>query len=331
MRCYTNLCQPWMASTTHSSYFLPIEDTFPISAQVSRLELEKDLLENGLANCVTYLQALRKKQARNERRLAADSSLPVRKKKKIRQSMRELEKEIQNRERDEQALLNNLQACKANIYLAETVSSPSTTVSSTIPDLASDSTLCSYPEDTEAGDGQWNGRANKRASSPFQKDCSNSSFVDDIAPNDHLGSDGFDLASTKSTFCAQYVVQTGATRPLPMACRSKRFVFSPEAAVFEPQNAFKDLNVQLGQQFAELHISSSLAATTLESIGSGSSMDVCRLTKFVTAQSNRENSFERSVEEARRQSWDNRAPRQQSLDVEAGNAGRLKRSRVNSV
>ncbi|EMD69896.1 hypothetical protein COCSADRAFT_32545 [Bipolaris sorokiniana ND90Pr] len=132
--------------------------------------------------------------------------------------MHELEKEIQNRECDEQAFLNNLQACKANIYLAETVSSPSTTVSSTIPDLASDSTLCSYPEEPEARDGQWNGWADKMASSSFQKDCSNSSSVDDIAPDDHSNADGFDLATATSTVCPQYVVQTSTTWPLPMAC-----------------------------------------------------------------------------------------------------------------
>ncbi|EUC28325.1 hypothetical protein COCCADRAFT_9284 [Bipolaris zeicola 26-R-13] len=315
----------------HSNFFSPIEDTFSHSAQVSTLELEKELLENELANCVTYLQALRKKQTRNERRLAADSSLPVRKRKKIRQSMRELEKEIQNRERDKQAFLNNLQACKANIYLAETVSSPSTTVSSTIPDLASDSTLCSYPEEPEARDGQWNGWADKTASSPFQKDCSNSSSVDDIAPDDHPGVDGFDLATTKSTVCAQYVAQTGATWPLPMACTSKQFVFSPEAALFEPRNSHKDQDLQLDQQFAELHLSSPIAAATMDGTGWGNGMDKCSLTKSVTAQPNRKNSFERSVEEARRQSWDNRAPRQQRLDEEIGNAGRPKRSRVNSV
>ncbi|EUC45428.1 hypothetical protein COCMIDRAFT_5340 [Bipolaris oryzae ATCC 44560] len=286
MKCYADSCQPWMASVTRGNYFFPIEDTFPYSVQVSRLELEKDLLENGLANCVTYLQALRKKQSRNERRLAADSSLPVRKKKKIRQSMRHLEKEIQNRERDEQAFLNNLQACKANIYLAETVSSPSTTVSSTIPDLASVSTLCSYPEEPEARDGQWNGWVDKMASSLFQKDCSNSTSIDDIAPDDHLGADGSDLAIIKSTVCAQYVAQTGATWLLPMTCTSKQFVFSPEAALFEPQNTYKDQDMQLDQQFAELRLASSIAATTLDGGGLGGSMDTCRLTKFVTAQPN---------------------------------------------
>lgn len=134
-------------AASQNFYFLGEGRLHP-PAQLHRLELEKDMLETSLASCVTYLQALRKKLARGAKRLDSDSNLPRKKKKKIQQSMRQLEKEIHYRERDEQACLNNLQACKASIYIAEIVSSPTTTVSSTLPDLESP-TLCSYPEEPE--------------------------------------------------------------------------------------------------------------------------------------------------------------------------------------
>jgi hypothetical protein len=116
------------------------QNFYPVNLDIDlpRLQHEREFLENGLANCVTYLHALRKKQARNERRLSTDPSLPRKKRKKIQQNKRELEKEIKHQERDEQAFLNNLQACKTNIYVAETVSSPSASL--TAPDLASSST-----------------------------------------------------------------------------------------------------------------------------------------------------------------------------------------------
>jgi hypothetical protein len=146
MECGTS-SQPWNIPLTHNFY--SVNQAFSSPPDLSRLRHEREILENGLANFVTYLQALRKVQVRNERRLITDLSLPRKKRKKIQQSKRELDKEIRNREQDEQAFLKNLQACKTNLYVAETVSSPSTTLSLTVPDLGSSSTQCSYPEESE--------------------------------------------------------------------------------------------------------------------------------------------------------------------------------------
>lgn len=60
----------------------PVNNALTWPYDLARLLSEKDFLENGLANCVTYLHALRKKQARNERHLITDSSLPRKKRKK---------------------------------------------------------------------------------------------------------------------------------------------------------------------------------------------------------------------------------------------------------
>jgi hypothetical protein len=295
MERHAVLSQPQKALTA-PSFFFPVEESLAHPAQLSRLELEKDLLETGLANCVTYLQALRKKQARNERRLVADSTLPRKKKKKIQQSMRDLEKEIANRERDEQAFLHNLQACKANVYLAETVSSPSTTVASTIPDLASNSTLCSYPEESEPAESSWTGCAYKTASSPSQTFLGN-----DIGP--HGYSDTIELATGKITQRPLDVEQASATWPLPMTGTPTQFVFSPEAALFEPQTAPTDWDVELNQQLARLRIVSPKATTT--------SGGTCR-----------RNSVERIVENVGDHAWVNATPR---IVV------RPRRSRTNSV
>lgn len=242
MRWYTTWLYPWNIPTKQS-FFVSNEEVLVDPAYFSRLENQKDHLETNLANCVTYLQALRKKHTRGARQLDSDSSLPRKKKKKIQQNMRQLEKEIKYRERDEEAFLNNLQACKANIYLAETMSPPSRSVSSTIPDLALDSTLSPYPDELAPTELSWCGWADTTAHSPIQGGSSNSPLVNDTAPDDCLSMDEIAVISNtgeSSGSGIECVEQTNATWCLPMTSVPTQFILRPEAAVFKPRATYKD-------------------------------------------------------------------------------------------
>ncbi|RAR01486.1 hypothetical protein DDE82_006475 [Stemphylium lycopersici] len=321
--------QPWNAPTAHGFY--PVNGLPSCSFELLRLEYEKEVLEDGLANCVTYLQALRKKQARNDRRLVTGPSPQRKKRKQIQQSKRDLEKEIKNRERDEQAFLNNLQACKANIYVAETASSPSTSVSSTVPDLTSNSTRCSYPDESEPTELGWNGWADETTLSPFQKKSSNPFFVDDMAPNDHADVGSVHLGTEEdvdpSRSEGQYV---GNTETVPRRNDARtQFALSPEAEVFEPQAVYKGQEGELSQELAKLHISSSWAITQLERMAL-ELMEKRRLTDAGIVQTRRQSSLERIVEEAGSQDWINATPQQRKLNMET-EIGRSKRSRTNSL
>ncbi|KAL6164988.1 hypothetical protein ACJQWK_08249 [Exserohilum turcicum] len=306
--------------------------TYP--AQLSILELEKEICENGLANCVTYLQALRKRQARNERRLHTDSSLPRKKRKKIQQSTRELKKEIKHRERDEQAFLNSLQACKANIYIAETVSSPSTACSSTIPDLASNSTLCSYPEEVEPTESAWNGWADQTAQSPPRKNSSNPLFVNEMVPDNHSGCGETEVEACKSVEWLPFGSQSPgvgyshATRRVPTNGALTRFMLSPEAAVFEPQASCKDRQEDLDEQLARLNLSSSLVFTKVAQTAS-KAMEDGRLADAEPVAMRRPTSAGEIVEQTGEQDW-NATPQQQRPRKEADSVT-YRRSRTNSV
>ena len=62
----------------------------PWNINLARLQQEKNILEDGLAVCVTYIHALRTKQARNER-LLKDLSLARPRRKKAEYNQRQLE------------------------------------------------------------------------------------------------------------------------------------------------------------------------------------------------------------------------------------------------
>ncbi|USP78730.1 hypothetical protein yc1106_06004 [Curvularia clavata] len=247
MRCHTSWPHPWNIPTKQS-FFVSNEQVLADYAHFSRLEHQKEHLETNLANCVTYLQALRKKYARGARQLETDSYLPRKKKKKIQQNMRQLEKEIKYRERDEEAFLNNLQACKTNIYLAETMSSSSKSAPSTIPDLASNSTLSPYPDESELTELNWFGLVDTTAHSPIQK-SSYSPLVNEMAPDGYLSMD--EIAVTTKTgggpgSGSECVEQTNTTWCSPMTSAPTQFVLRPEAAVFKPRAIYKDQDRPLG-------------------------------------------------------------------------------------
>jgi hypothetical protein len=198
------------------------QNPFP-SADLARLNNEKDILENGLANCVTYLNVLRKKQARNERLLNTDPLPPRKKKKKVQQNKRELDKEIKHRERDEQAYLTNLQACKVNIYMMEGVPYTPIDFSPTLPDYASSTTQCSYDEwkPTEIS---WNGWADDAVMSPFDsKRRSNPFFTVEVAPDEMIQD-------------IQHIEEFAALPVPPNTAHPhcRQIILSPVAPTFEP-------------------------------------------------------------------------------------------------
>jgi hypothetical protein len=318
MECGVPSTQPWNIPITQNFY--PVSQNFNSPTDISRLQHEREILENGLVNCVTYLHALRRKQARNDRRLNADPSLPRKKRKKIQQNKRELEKEIRNREQDEQAFLNNLQVCKTNIYIAETVSSPSTSL--TAPDLASSSTQCSYPEESEPTEMSWNGWADESVTSPWiQKQNKNPFFVDEIAPDD--SSHGRTIEQVinrdfrRASSIVQYIEDVNATLPVPPNTTQSLSVLSPEASVFEPRIAYMAQGGVLGQQLAELHLSSSLAINALKM--KALELERRRMADAGLARSRRQSSLAKIVEEGGDQTWANTTPqRSPNKDTEGG-------------
>lgn len=205
---------------------------------LARLRNEQDILENGLATCVTYLLALRKKQARNERLLHLEPSPPRKKRKKIEQSKRALERKIRNRQRDEQAFLSNLQACKANIYVAEGhVYTPVDLIPTTADCTSSTTQLsCGDSAPTEIS---WSGWTEGAMMSPFEKKRSNPFVVNDVAPDEFVTKQDRDSVAIRML------------RPLPLIRDAEEFDILPvtlnfahsqyrhsslsaEAAVFKP-------------------------------------------------------------------------------------------------
>ncbi|KAB2110109.1 hypothetical protein AG0111_0g475 [Alternaria gaisen] len=269
MDCTKASSQPWGVAATNDIF--PANEALSWSFRIPKLQSEKEVLEDGLANCVTYLQVLCKKQARTERRLVTDSSLSRKKRKKIQQGKRELEKEIKHRERDEQAFLNNLQACKANIYMAETISMPSTAISSTMPDIASISTQCSYPVyvQTEPTEMSWNGWTDDTVLSPFEKESNSPLFADDFAPDERLeiGNVGNVGVTMLESFRESFPVpplENIKARQQVLSNTQTHALLSAEAAIFQPQHINMSQRVAVDRQLAQLHLSSSMAITTLK-------------------------------------------------------------------
>lgn len=224
------------------------QSTYPIqNAQTSPLEIwrlyaEQGCLENNLANCMTYLQVLRKKQDRNERRLSTDSAIPRKKQKQMQQTNRELKREILIREREQLTLLNSLQACKAKLYVVETLSSPSTGFLSLIPAFASGSTRCTIPEDSEPTELNWNGWTDDAVMSPFAKRSNNPFFVTEIAPEERSDKNIIDASvidADPHLSLATMVEGLGITIPAAsleaVSPKASLDFLSPKTEIFEPR------------------------------------------------------------------------------------------------
>ncbi|KAH9881765.1 hypothetical protein J1614_000936 [Plenodomus biglobosus] len=186
MNCAVYTPSPYWHYAGVSCYqsWYPIQNALTSPLEIRRLYAEQGFLENNFANCMTYLQVLRKKQDRIERRLSNDSAIPRKKRKQMQQTNRELKREILIREREQLTLLNNLQACKAKLYVVETLSSPSEGFLSSIPAFTSGSTRCTIPEDSEPTELNWNGWTDDAVMSPFAKRSNKPFFATEIAPEE---------------------------------------------------------------------------------------------------------------------------------------------------
>ena len=307
----------WNIPVRHDFY--PVNQVSDWHTELTRLHCERDVLENGLANCVTYLQALRKKHARTEQCLATDPSLPRKRKKKIQQRKRGLEKEIKNRERDEQAFLVNLQACKTNIHIAETYPSPYAVVRPALPDSASISTLYQYPEESGPTEPSWNGWTEDTLFSPFQKQSNNPFYADDIAPDENFAMKTTGQMDRDSVHVPSSVRYTGASEAallaLPNAAKTQQTLLSPEAAVFAPEATYSHQKDLIGQQLSELHLRSSLAITVLK-MKALELMEIQHATDAGIARSRRPNTFAKVIiGETRSQTWANTTPQYSPVRV----------------
>lgn len=253
-------------STSYSPYNCGIPVDLP--RDLTRLHQEKDFLSKGLADCVTYLKALREKHISIVHRLGVEIGLPKKKKKWLQQTKRHVENEMKNRARDEQALLNNLQACETNIYLANlkayhlaNASFQSVEIAST-PTLYG-STLCSYPG-SEITDVTWDGWTDDAAISPFQRQGSNPFFADELAPETCTADLRRDSAMSKEMKRPPPLfpksVELANSIPVPPNTARSQFRLSsldPEAAAFKPTySAIVDTNLE------QLY-SASMAATNI--------------------------------------------------------------------
>jgi len=204
----------------------------PWDVDLARLRNEQDILENGLATCVTYLLALRKKLARNERSLNLDPPPTRTKRKKMEQSKRMLEREIQNRQRDEQAFLSNLQACKTNMYLTGGLWNQSADEFSTMADCTSSTTQKSC-DDSAPTEVSWNGWADDTAS-PFEKLRSNAVVLKEVAPDEQ---DHHDNSAIQTKSLSIRVHEAGLAVSVSqdfIGFKVSRSSLSPEATVFKP-------------------------------------------------------------------------------------------------
>jgi hypothetical protein len=257
--------------------------------------------------------------------------MPRKKRKKIQHSKREIEREITNRELEEQALLTNLQACKTNIYLLETQSLPSTAVSSTVPDLVSNSTRCSIPE-SELTEPNWNGWGDEAVVSPFQKRSSNPFFADDIAPDDCPEGRAVEELMDTDPKLLPNATDRSVLRIQPNTVCSQSML-SPEATVFEPHRVHLGQRELVVQHLAELHTSSSLAIKSLQikalQIKALEIMEQRRLTDAGIVRESRQGSLQPIAEEAYNQSWADTTP--QRCYMENIQGGQLKRTRTHSL
>lgn len=229
--------------------YSPYSNGVPISLphDLTRLYQERDVLSKALADCVTYLKALRDKQARCARRLDVQPPLPQKKRKSLQQTKRHLDSEIKNRQLAERACLNNLQACETNMYLAnmkayqlgnasfQALGFLSTPTSYT-------PTLCSNSE-SEATDLTWEGRTDESVASLSQKKSSNLVFVGDLAPDAFEEDRRRDSAVVKDVKrpppLFSDAVELSNSLPVPPNTAhsqySRSLFMSPTAPVFRPR------------------------------------------------------------------------------------------------
>ncbi|KAF3043995.1 hypothetical protein E8E12_005250 [Didymella heteroderae] len=265
--------------TPETLLYSPYSYQFPCSLHytLNRLYHEKSILSKGLADCVTYLRALREKQAKCIRQLDVQPSLPQKKRKRLQQTKRHLDNEIKNRALAEQAYLINLQACETNLYLAnmKAYELSTTTVhaqESTSTLTVYTPTLCSNSE-SEATDLTWDGWTDEVVVSPFQKKSSNPFVVDDLAPDAYAEGLRRDSAITRdmkrpSLLCRE-AVELSNSLPVPPNTTHSQYrrssFLSPAAPVLRPTySSVVQQSTHSRISIKKLSISSSAAASTIE-------------------------------------------------------------------
>jgi hypothetical protein len=164
--------------------------SYSLSYELARLHHERNALSKGLADCVTYLKALREKQLVTEHRLQTEPGLPRKKKKKkwLQQSKRHVDNEIKHRERDERAFLNNLQACETNIFLTNMKAYHEADAMFQAPECTFTPTLYASPlyssySGSDITDLTWDGWTDETVVSPFQKQGNQPFVFDEVAPD----------------------------------------------------------------------------------------------------------------------------------------------------
>mgnify|MGYP004506771301 CR=1 FL=1 len=231
-------------TTLYSSYNHGIPIFIP--NELTRLHQEKTILSKGLADCVTYLKVLREKQAKNARQLNIEPPPQPKKRRRLQQTKRHLDSEIKNRERDEQAFLNNLQACETNIFLANMkayrlADASFHALESTSTPILYTPTLCSH-SGSETTDLIWGGWTDEAVASPFQKKGSSPFFVDELAPDTCTEDLTRDFAVAKDNErpppLFRDAVELSSSLPVPPNTAQSQFkrslILSPTAAVFKP-------------------------------------------------------------------------------------------------
>ncbi|KAJ4989112.1 hypothetical protein SVAN01_05374 [Stagonosporopsis vannaccii] len=211
-----------------------------------RFHQEKDFLSTQLADCVTYLKALREKQVRTNRQLNTDLALPQKKRKRLQQIKRHLDSEIRNREMEEQACLNNLQACETNIILANIKAHHLANASYQTSDITFTptlftTTLCSHSE-SETTDLTWDGWTDDAVVSPFRKRTNDPFFIDDPAPDICTDGKRRDSVMGKDIRIppplSRNAEELSKLVPVPPDTAQSQFrrssTLSPEAAIFQP-------------------------------------------------------------------------------------------------
>lgn len=236
--------RPWaMLPSFDQQLVTSVMKSANLAALSRRLEAEKDLLEDGLADCVIYLGVLRKKIGRTERRACDIKAMNRARRKQLKQSLRELTKEVRNREQDEQAFLNNLQTCEANLSIIRTLPySPAAPLPFGLED-STESTQCSNTEPSMQTECSWNGWTDDTAVSPLQRQNDNYFSTSKFGPHGCSKQDkDIEEPRSKKLSLALRTDQSidspvAPTPPNTTISPAVRPALSPKAAVFEPRKS----------------------------------------------------------------------------------------------
>lgn len=248
----------------YGTYKLEVPTSLPYD--LIRLRQEKDILSKGLADCVTYLKVLREKQSDSEHRLRTETGLRKKKRKRLQQTMRYIDSEIKNRERDEQAFLNNLQACETNIFVANmeayrlTNASFQAVESTSTPTLYAP-TLCSN-FGSETTDLTWDVWTDEASIAPSQKN-SIILLLADACTEVHMCSSATAKETKRPAPLCQMSPELSNSIPVPPNTAQLQFkwpsVLDPGAAAFQPTYSSADQQPQcLESNLTQLYMSSAI-------------------------------------------------------------------------